>query len=804
MRRRTRSGGAATFFWIATLFGALSCGPRHEIERALGRLPPSVRPDRLNVLLVTLDTTRADRIGAYGRRIGTPHAPTPALDALAERGALFLHAASVTPLTLPSHSTLMTGLLPAAHGVRDNGGYRLSDARRTLAELFAAAGFRTGGFVSAYVLDRKWGIAQGFEEYFDDFDLAAAKTLSMGEIQRPGDETVARAVAWLERIAAEEESAERRFFAWVHLYDPHTPHEAPEPWRSRLAGQPYNAEIAWTDALVGRLLAELERLGERERTIVAVVGDHGESLGEHGEAEHGYFIYRSTSWIPFLLDAPFAGVRGKVVEAAVGQADLAPTLLALAGVEPEPGQGLEAGQGRSLVPLLAGRPDPPEAPPRAYSESFLPRLHYGWAELRSVRRDRWHFIEAPRPELYDVEADPGETVNVADRERRTLRELRAALAALDATVVPAVEGEAPVEEDEETMRALAALGYVGGQAIDTGRSFRDLADPKDRLEVYAKMAKARGLVKESELPEARRLLDEVLAEDPEVVDAWFTLGNIRFRERDWAGAAENYRETLARRPDHDWAMIGLADTYVARGEIDAAVLGYRQYLERDPQNGQIQYRLAQVLLDAGRDDEAEAGFVQTLAVEPKTARAEVGRAVIEFRRRRFAESHRALDRALAIDPKAKHARYNRALLFEAEARLEEAVAAYRAEIADAPNHFKAQFNLGRLLEKMGDRAGSVAALSAAVAADGDYGPGRFFLARALLAAGDLAGAEREARKGLEVDPASALSALGHYVLADVHSRRGSVADAEREARLGRAAEARAKRAGDARPDRDES
>jgi arylsulfatase A-like enzyme/Tfp pilus assembly protein PilF len=776
----------------------LASGCRNRSAGPMGELPAGVRQESLNVLLVTLDTTRADRIGVYGRPLGGAPAETPVLDRLAAEGALFLQASSVTPLTLPAHSTIMTGLLPGAHGVRDNGGYRLADERKTLAEAFAAAGFRTGGFVSAYVLDHKWGMAQGFEHYFDDFDLEKMKTLSLGEIQRPGDETVAEATKWIDSLGlgpsakggasgkGGEATGGGRFFAWVHLYDPHTPHTPPEPWKSRYPGAIYNAEIAWTDSLVGRLLDHLEARGLRQSTVVMVVGDHGESLGEHGEAEHGYFIYRPTSWVPLIVDAPFAATRHRVVPTPVGQQDLAPTLLELAGV---PG-GLDPGQGRSLVPLLLGESDPPGSLPRAYSEIFLPRLHYGWAELRSLRRDRWHFIEAPHAELYDIEADPGESRNLADAERRVVRELRAELAALDATVKPPASGTAPVEEDEETMRALAALGYIGGQAPDSGKSFRDLPDPKDRLDVYAKMSRARGLSRAKEAEEAIALLREVLAEDPEVVDAWFTLGNVYFRQRDWERAAENYRETLKRRPEHDWAMIGLADTFVARGDIDAAVAGYRRYLEADPKNAQILYRLAQVELDAGRDAEAEKGLRRTLEVEPGTARAEVGLAVIAFRRKDLAGAQAALDRALAIDPKAKHARYNRALIFESQGRAAEAASAYRQEIADHPTNFKAFFNLGRLLEAMGDKAGALAALQSAVAAKEDYAIGRLFLARALLATGDLAAAEREARRGLELDSKGPFTPLGHYVLADVYSRQGRSGDAAREAALGKAAEAR--------------
>jgi choline-sulfatase len=770
-------------------------------REALGTLPSGLTPEDLSLVLVTLDTARADRIGT---------ALTPHINGLADRGARFTRATSVTPLTLPAHSTILTGLLPPAHGVRDNGGFRLAAERVTLAEVLQARGFSTGGFVSAYVLDRKWGIAQGFDRYFDDFDLAKKKTANMGEIQRRGDDTLAHALDWMK-----SQPADRRTFLWIHLYDPHTPYEPPEPFASAHPGRPYDGEIAWTDDLVGKLLDFLRTTGRAERTIVALLGDHGESLGEHGEHDHGYFIYEATTHVPLVVAGPWSGLQGKTVEAAVSQADVAPTLLELLGigngVAPSNGASrsaavataariaLEPGQGHSLVPLLAPptRPDPSDpddgtqAPVRlSYSESFLPRFHYGWSELRSLRTDRWSFIEAPKPELYDLSNDPREATNLADQERRTLRELRDALTALEAAIPPPAASSAPLEEDEETMRALAALGYIGAQAVDTSKSFRDLPDPKDRLGVYAKISRARGLAQSADPEKAVPLLQEILAEAPEVVDAWFTLGNVHSKKRRWDEAARCYRETLERRPDHDWAMIGLADTYVAKGQIDEAVAGYRQHLKSDPANAQIQYRLAQVLLDAGRDAEATAAFRATLAAEPATARAEVGLAVVAFRARDFAAAHAALDRGLAISRDAKWAHYNRALVFEAEGKLREALVEYRAELAIAPDSTRALFNYGRALDTAGDAATALDAYRRAVAADPDFHAARFFLARALLGSGDLAGAAREARAALAAEPEHAISPLGHYLLADVANRQGRTAEAEREARIGKELEAK--------------
>lgn len=773
---------------LAGWFGLGRSGP-------LGGLPRGLAPGDLNVLLITLDTTRADRLGCYGASgVATPH-----LDALAARGTLFERAVSPVPLTLPSHTSLMTGELPAMHGVRDNGGFRVDAEKITLAEILAARGWATGGFVSAYVLDHRWGIAQGFETYYDDFDLAKFKTMSMGDIQRRGDVTVEHALRWIG-----ERGAREKFFAWVHLYDPHSPYDPPEPFASRYLGHPYNGEIAWTDELVGRLLAGLKERSLDGKTIVAVIADHGESLGEHGETGHGYFIYQPTTHVPLLLAGPYRDLAGRRIAPVVQNVDLAPTLLDLVGVNgPE---GRLRGQGRSLVPLLSkgGEPNDSEGAEPGYSEAFYPRFHYGWSELRSIRTKKWHFIEAPRPELYDLEADPGELKNLAADDRRTVAELRGRLAALDREVDAAIEKEraahpagsksgasAPLEEDEETLRKLAALGYVGSMGdAAAGRSFRELPDPKDRLEVYNLMNLAREQLSAGKPDEAIATYARVLARDAEVIDAWFGRGNAWFKKRQWDAAAADFRQTLARRPDHDYAMIGLADTLVATGRIDDAVLGYRRFLDQDPDNGQISYRLAQVLLDAGRDDEAERWFARTLEIEPGTARAEVGRAVVAFRKKDLGGAEAALSRALAIDGKARHARYNLALVKEAEGDLSAAETAYRAEVADYPEAYKAWFNLGRLLARRGDARGAETAFGRTVSADPDFAVGRFYHAQALLEVGETAAAAAEARRGLALDSRSPFAALGHYVLADLLKRSGRGAEAAAELRRGQALEAR--------------
>ena len=739
---------------------AFGCGERRA---GLGALPSGVEAAKLNLVVVTLDTTRADRIGCYGAR----DVETPRLDALAARGARFTRAVSPMPLTLPAHGTLFTSLLPGAHGVRDNGGFKLSPDHLTLAAALKARGLATGGFVSAFVLDHRWGIAQGFDTYFDDFDLKQQERLSMGEIQRPGNETVDRALAWIRQVK------DKRFFAWIHLYDPHAPYDPPEPFKSRYAGRLYDGEIAWTDSLVDRVVDALEGEKLLGRTVLVVLADHGESLGEHGEAGHGYFVYEPVARIPMILVTPYSGTRGRSIDAVVRSIDVAPTVLDLLGAA----GSLPKAQGTSLVPLIAGGS---AGPGDGYTETFYARFHYGWSELRAVRTARWHFIEAPREELYDLEKDPGEADNVASREPQTVERLRASLVEFEKASAPQGAATAPVEEDEETLAKLASLGYVGGSPKLSGESFKDLPDPKDRLPVYGAMGRARDLVKEGKEDEAIPVLDGVIARAPEVIDAYYTLANCYAKKKDYARAAELYRKTLSMRPDHDYAMIGLADVLVGEGKIDDAIAGYEHFLRQDPDNAQILYRLAQVQLDAGRDAAAKESFTRTLAAEPKTARAEVGLGVVAFHAGDRAGARTALARALAIDPKARWARYNLGLVDEADGKAAEAIAGYRAEIDAYPDAYKALFNLGRLLGKTGDLPGAVDALRRATDLEPSWPLGRFYLAQALLKTGAIDEAQTEAEKALALDGTSEYAALGHYVLADVYNRKGRENEAAAE------------------------
>ncbi|NOT30031.1 MAG: sulfatase, partial [Planctomycetes bacterium] len=407
-----------------------------------------------SILLVTLDTTRADRLGCYGRL----NAGTPVLDALAARGARFERAYTTAPITLPAHASILTGSTPPHHGLRDNGINALGAEVETLAESCARAGRRTAACVSGFPVSRLFGLDQGFEHYDDR--LEEERAVPGAFLERRADATVARAREWLATLASGES-----FFLWVHLFDPHEPHAAPPEFARRFPDDPYQAEIAFVDHALGALLGELERLARTADTLVVVTADHGESLGEHGETTHGLQLYDATMRVPLLFAGP--GVVARALSAPVSLVDLAATLVELAEIDD--GGEFSRHSGRSLAALLRGEAGlEPER--SAYLETYYPRLHYGWSELVGITRGDWKYVEAPgalgpdgrvSSELYRPLPDPGELLDLAQHEPEHLlelaRELGAQRRSLEANAVP----WQPHEPSEEEAQALAALGYSG-------------------------------------------------------------------------------------------------------------------------------------------------------------------------------------------------------------------------------------------------------------------------------------------------------------------------------------------------------
>lgn len=737
---------------------------------------------RLNLVLITLDTTRADRIGAYGSK----DVETPILDGIAREGVLFEQAVSVAPLTLPAHSSIMTGKFPPEHGVRDNGGFFLDASQVTLAEVLKARGYRTGGFIAAYVLDSKWGINKGFDTYFDDFDLSQTKGLSLGAIQRPADEVIDKALPWI------QQSKESPFFVWIHLYDPHTPYRAPEPFLSRYEAHPYNGEIAFMDSQLSRVVAQLTSMGVYDRTVVAVMGDHGESLGDHGEAAHGFFIYNSVTHVPFMIRAPFNPMHGRRVADPVRSVDVMPTVLDLLGVATP-----KDVTGRSLVPLMTGAAV--DLGLDAYSEAMYPLHHYGWSDIRALRAGRYKVIDAPRPELYDVEQDPRERANLYGQRRSVGDGMIAQLRKLEQGFQK-TEAKLPAGDvDPEARARLAALGYVGSFVASASDPRTERADPKDKIGLFNKLGIVMDLSKEGDetfLSEATfkqviGILTEVVREDPAVIDAWFMMGTQYLRHHRPKEAIEYFKKTLDLKPDYDLAVINLAQAYRQLGDDDAALAGFERYLQLDPKNAFVQYQMGEIWLDRGDSARAEQLFRLALQLDPRVAAAKNAMGVIALGRGDLEGAERTIREAIAIKATVRLAHFNLALIAEKRGDLPGAEREYVEELKQHPEAYKAAFNLSRLYEQVEDREGQIEALKASIQSNPRFAEGHFFLAKAYLDSGtNLAEAEQLARKGLELAPRSPEAALGHYVLADIYNRQGRRAEAAREVAQGRALEAR--------------
>jgi len=458
---------------------------------------PPLRPRERSVIVVTLDTTRADRIGAFG---GTA-VPTPHLDRIAREGTLFENASSVVPLTLPSHATLFTGRYPASHGARHNGFYRVRDAELTLAETLKAAGFSTAAFLGAYVLNRGFGLEQGFDLYVDFKDPGDRDpTDLLNEAHRTADEVNARVFEWL------EDPPQGRFFLWIHYFDPHMPYAPPEGAGRELHGSGYDREISYLDACFGDLVERLESSGLLERSILVVVGDHGESLGEHREGTHGVFLYEAAMHVPWMMRAPGLLPQGKRISGPVSTVDLAPTILDLLALP-----ALPDAQGVSLVPRIEGRDgDRDEV---VFGESYMPRIEFGWSELRMARDARFKYIQAPREELYDLVDDPHEQRNLVSVEVERARAMAAAVerwveATTDENTAGAERGLSP-----EELERLRGLGYLAGGAVGQGDGALTGLDPKDGMEYSVRVEEARLARSAGERERAIAILEGVLRED---------------------------------------------------------------------------------------------------------------------------------------------------------------------------------------------------------------------------------------------------------------------------------------------------
>ena len=765
---------------------------------AIGVTPGAA--DGFNVVLFTLDTLRADRVSCYGN---SP-VETPELDALAANGVRFVHAVTPVPITLPAHATILTGDYPPTHGVRDNGSSRLIAAYDTLAERLKGAGYATAAFIGAVVLNNRYGLAQGFDVYKDE--IVAYRDTVWGEDpypQRPGDEVIDDALAWLQaRHAANRDDP---FFAWIHLFDPHSPYEPPEPYRTQYAGRPYDGEVAFTDAQVRRAVERLRELDLLDRTLIVVIGDHGEGLGDHGESTHALLIYGEAMRVPMILHAPAVLPQGQVVaDRVVSLVDVAPTILDLLGLEP---------LGRDGVSLIrrstsAGR--------IVYLETLHGNLNHGWAPLHGVRRLHDKYIQAPTPEYYDLVADPRERDNVVQRRGDESEELVARLAELmDGFAKIDRGGAARIEMTDEVTRQLAALGYVSDVEGATP-SEGPLPDPKDVIARWERTTAAEGLVRQGRAPEALPRLQALLRERPDDAKLWSLLSNaydqlqqtqpaLQARERalqlkpekiNWwlhlaslqhrAGDAQRAGESLQKvqslEPNNGGIHLVRAEQLLDRGAHDEALRQARAARELDPEHfAASSWALeGKIRAERGETDSARAAFKQAHELDRHSGAALLGLARLAERAGQFGRVVELAGRVRRVDT---HWAATRAILARAHLELdqpEEALAAMRGLAEARPRDPVAHNNLGNVLYQLRRYDAGAAAYETAIALNPQYATAHHNLAMVRRKQGDLDVAIGHLREAVALNPRLTAARLELAEVLDLRKDRADAAEVLRE------------------------
>jgi arylsulfatase A-like enzyme/Flp pilus assembly protein TadD len=643
----------------------------------------SVKASRPNVVLVTMDTLRADHVGCYGYR----EVKTPTLDALAQDGVLFEHADSQVPLTWPSHTAILTGTYPFQNGVQDFTGQPLDPRFRSLAQAFHEKGYATGAVVSAFVLDRSWGLARGFDFYDDAFSPVAFQTKDPGLVDRKADQSVSHTIRWLTQ---ERAYSHHPFFFWLHLYDPHSPYDPPEPFRTEYRDHLYDGEIAYADHELGRLISWLKRNQLYDGSLIIFLSDHGESLGEHGEKEHGFFIYNSTVHVPLIVKPPSgSGIRHEKIATSVETVGVAPTILSLAGLH-------DAIERQFTAPplLRRGKQNEGQQLRPVYNETFYPFSSFGWSPLHSIEERHYRYIDAPQPELYDENADPDETHNLASQLSATASVLKQKLDSLlheNPYQPKATENSTLTPEAEEKLRTLGYVAFrspVSPDALASG-----LPDPKDKLDEFNAILSAEDALRSSQFETGEKLLTRVEEQDPKMYIVPFIAGESAARRGDWKTSAAEFQKCLALNPTFDQAMTGLARALFNLGDIPGATQSAENALKVNSNNWRAWYELARI---QGKSD-PQAGlndYEKAVAIQPNFAPLQRDLGMTYFLRQDYANSATHLARAAQLGLEEARLYNFLGISYDRTNHLRQAIESYEHALHLDDNSAEAHLNLG--------------------------------------------------------------------------------------------------------------
>jgi arylsulfatase A-like enzyme/Flp pilus assembly protein TadD len=642
------------FVFTLLVLGSCKSSERKNVPATGG---PQRRP---NLVLITIDTLRPDRLGCYGYSKNE----TPNLDKLARRGALFENAISQAPLTPPSHASIFTGTYPPVHKVRDTGGFILQPENTTLAEILQQQGWRTAAFIGSSVLKKSFGFAQGFTLYDDDMPKPDASGMASEYPERRAGQVIDRAIGWL------GSQATNPYFLWVHLFDPHTPYDPPPEFRDRYKGAPYDGEVAYVDHELGRLLETIAKRAP-ENTLVAVLSDHGESLSNHGEFTHGVFLYDSTLRIVFLLAGPGVpeNLRLKQQARAI---DVAPTLLALLGLKSQEGM-----QGSSLAPALGGKEVSSDF---SYSETLFSKMNMGWSELRAIRTNRWKYIRAPKPELYDLVADPGESSNVIENHPAEVQDLDAKLKTI---IGSGREKVSSALVDRGTSEQLKSLGYLGGVSRRDYELTGKGIDPKDRVEVLKLLHLV--MFPESPLagPQRITLLGRALALDATNPTIYYRLGDEYAQAGRQDQAMKLYQSAISNGIQAAWLYSRIANLYVHQGSKAEAISFYEKAAQMNPSDSESLSDLGMAYLETGRSEDAERVFKWALAAGGEYAPAYNGLGLLSVRKSDLSQARLHFEKAVQLNPGLLEAQLNLGRIYKMMGANARARACFEAFLARA-------------------------------------------------------------------------------------------------------------------------
>jgi arylsulfatase A-like enzyme/cytochrome c-type biogenesis protein CcmH/NrfG len=678
--------GRAKWGWsqavcVAALVALAACKSSETGRPANSDSVPPLRP--VNLVVVTIDTLRADRVRCYGNT----GIETPALDALAQRGVLFENAVAQSPLTPPSHASIFTGTNPNVHRVRNTGGFALQATPVPLASILQTQGWDTAAFIGASVLKKASGFNRGFGVYDDQMPKAEKSLEEIEYPERRASVVVDHAIGWLNAQSG------KPYFVWLHLYDPHEPYEPPAPFREKYKHDLYDGEVAYADQEMGRFLDAVAKKSPAANTLIVVLSDHGESLGEHGEFNHGIFLYDATLRIPFVVAGAGipAGVR---VRQQARTIDVLPTVLELMG-----GKAPASVQGVSLAPAFSGGS---VSSTYSYEETLYPKMNMGWSELRGIRTVKWKYVRAPRPELYDLAQDPGEKVNVLDAHPGEFRELEAQLKALSMTGAGGVEKVSSSPVDSRTMAQLKSLGYLSGMAPSEVELSGKGADPKDHTATLRAFQTVLGPGARS-IPSARRIemLRQALANDPVNPSLHFYLA-AEYEKAGRYGEAMGIYESAGKQGITNGRLLArMGDLSLRAGKREQAIAAYERAAQVNPTDTGSQVNLATAYLEAGKVADAERCFRWVLTIE-ENASAYNGLGLIAIQRRDTAAARVHFESAVALDPGLVEAQLNLGLIYKMSGDIPRAKACFQAFVDKAP---RAQYR--ELIPKVKAELGSM-------------------------------------------------------------------------------------------------